>query len=680
MAEMSRANRLIPDLPKGPLDIYRKRATFNWKLLKLQIFGEDCIAFENSLWKFIESRPEFRKKSSMTLDEERRVCQTRLRLLWDNQIIHPVLHAEWFNVLFFYDASVPIKIGVLRAMVVNAMYQLGSEHHHHIAEKFENGDFTGCFALTEISHGTNAKGMQTTATYDKKTKCFVLHSADFKAAKCWVGGLGKVATHAFVFAKLITPDGKNHGLHNFLVPIRDPKTFLPYPGVIVGDMGEKISLNGIDNGFVMFKNYSIPRTCLLNKNADVSEDGTYLAVVKDTNERFRASLGALSYGRISITSICAYNAIMALIIAIRYCSVRRQFGPNESEEWPVMEYQAQQWRLFPHLAEAYAMKLFSSKFLRNGIDFRMNLMHNKNSSLLADIGTEIHALSSAAKPVCAWTARDIIQDCRESCGGHGYLKMSRLGDLRAENDANCTYEGENNVLVQQTSNWLIAQWANMLNGKPIASPLCTIDFIAHAEHILSTKFSQATFHETIDPENLLFTLKWLVCYYLKNTYARVKLLKARGHNSFEVRNDSQTFHAHTLSILYAQYVIFKWFLDFIKSTDFKKEERAVMLKLCSLYGAVNIEKRLGELYMGGYASQDTGMGNLLREGIIFLCKELLPDAVALVDVHAPPDFIVNSPLGMSDGEVYKHMEEWIFRNKENLERPSWWQEILASKL
>lgn len=35
---------------------------------------------------------------------------------------------------------------------------------------------------------------------------------------------------------------------------------------------------------------------------------------------------------------------------------------------------------------------------------------------------EMHAISSAAKPACTWAIRDAIQDCRESCGGHGYLK------------------------------------------------------------------------------------------------------------------------------------------------------------------------------------------------------------------------------------------------------------------
>lgn len=59
----------------------------------------------------------------------------------------------------------------------------------------------------------------------------------------------KTATHSTVFAQLYV-DGTCHGLHCFVVPIRDPNTMLPFPGCIIGDMGEKIGLNGKDNGFV----------------------------------------------------------------------------------------------------------------------------------------------------------------------------------------------------------------------------------------------------------------------------------------------------------------------------------------------------------------------------------------------------------------------------------------------
>jgi len=160
------------------------------------------------------------------------------------------------------------------------------------------------------------------------------------------------------------------------------------------------------------------------------------------------------------------------------------------------------------------------------------------------------------------------------------LLVARLGELRAENDVNCTYEGENNVLIQQTSNWLLSQWVNIINGQPVLSPLGSADFLVNAEQILNSKFNRTTIEDTLRPESmtinnfsfcvcihrnyyiilsfidLLLDFKWLICYYLKKTHQYVKNLKSKGMSDFDIRNNSQAFLAHTLSLVYGEVNIY----------------------------------------------------------------------------------------------------------------------------
>ena len=75
----------------------------------------------------------------------------------------------------------------------------------------------------------------------------MLNSPSFQDIKCWSGNLGNLATHAIVYAQLYTSDGVKHGLHPFIVQVRDLDR-KPLPGIIVGDMGLKLGLNGLSNG------------------------------------------------------------------------------------------------------------------------------------------------------------------------------------------------------------------------------------------------------------------------------------------------------------------------------------------------------------------------------------------------------------------------------------------------
>ena len=60
-----------------------------------------------------------------------------------------------------------------------------------------------CYAQTELAHGSYVKGIRTTATLDRNSDCFILNTPDTGATKWWIGGLGKVANHAILIARLV---------------------------------------------------------------------------------------------------------------------------------------------------------------------------------------------------------------------------------------------------------------------------------------------------------------------------------------------------------------------------------------------------------------------------------------------------------------------------------------------
>ena len=218
-----------------------------------------------------------------------------------------------------YDCNV--KFSLHYQMFKELINTMGSKRHEHFMKKCDNFEIFGCFALTEMSHGSNTKEMKTTAHYDPKTEEFVINTPSFEDSKIWVGNLGKTCTHSAVYAQLYTPDGVCHGLHIFVVPIRDPNTMYSMPGVIVGDMGPKIGLNGVDNGYCTFNKVRIPRENLLNRTGDVTPDGNYMTPFKDPNKRFGISLGTLSSGRVVLAY--EHGAHDCLSVCLCASTVRR---------------------------------------------------------------------------------------------------------------------------------------------------------------------------------------------------------------------------------------------------------------------------------------------------------------------------------------------------------------------
>lgn len=107
-----------------------------------------------------------------------------------------------------------------------------------------------------------------------------------------------------MFAQLITK-GVNYGVHAFLIQIRDPVNHLPFAGITVGDCGEKMGVNGVDNGWCSFDQYRIPKDSLLDKISQIDDDGTYVSKYESEGKRFAMSIASLSGGRVLISRCSA---------------------------------------------------------------------------------------------------------------------------------------------------------------------------------------------------------------------------------------------------------------------------------------------------------------------------------------------------------------------------------------
>lgn len=106
-----------------------------------------------------------------------------------------------------YSSSVTTAYGV-QNLYMKTLEVLGTAQHQQYLDSVRQQEEIGCFALTELGHGSNVRGILTTAEFDANTDEFVLNTPGDLAMKFWIGGAGKRATMGAVWAQLMV-DGKS---------------------------------------------------------------------------------------------------------------------------------------------------------------------------------------------------------------------------------------------------------------------------------------------------------------------------------------------------------------------------------------------------------------------------------------------------------------------------------------
>ncbi|XP_021412888.2 peroxisomal acyl-coenzyme A oxidase 1 isoform X1 [Oncorhynchus mykiss] len=516
-----------------------------------------------------------------------------------------------------------------------------------LAESFKA---LGTYAQTELGHGTHLRGLETTATYDPATQEFVMNSPTITSIKWWPGGLGKTSNHAIVLAQLHT-QGKCHGLQAFIVPLRSMNTHIPLPGVVVGDIGPKFGFDEVDNGYLKLENVRIPRDHMLMKYAKVEADGTY---VKPPSAKL--TYGTMVFIRSMIVGEAGHALAKSCTIAIRYSSVRHQSEIRPGEPEPqIMDYQTQQYKLFPLLATAYAYKFVGQYMNQVYLRITGDISQGDFSEL-----PELHAMSAGLKAFTTWTASAGIEVCRMACGGHGYSRCSALPDIYVNFVPTCTYEGENTVMMLQTARFLIKSYRQASAGHQLSG---IVSYLNESECRLQPQSvsSRPTVVNVNDLASLVEAYKLRAAKLVEMAAKSIQQELQKRVSQEDAWNNS-AIDLVRASDAHCHYVVVKLFaakLGEIGDTGV----HSVLSTLALLYALQGIQQHSGDFLQTGLLSvpQLSQVSQRLKE----LLAQLRPNAVALVDAFDYRDEMLNSVLGRYDGNVYEHMFEWARRSPLN---------------
>ncbi|XP_041073318.1 peroxisomal acyl-coenzyme A oxidase 1 isoform X4 [Carcharodon carcharias] len=498
--------------------------------------------------------------------------------------------------------------------------------------------------------GSFIRGLETTATYDPSTQEFVLNSPTVTSIKWWPGGLGKTSNHAIVLAQLYT-QGQCKGLHAFIVPIRKMGTHEPLPGVVVGDIGPKFGYDEVDNGYLKLENVRVPRENMLMRYAKVMPDGTYMKPPSD-----KLTYGTMVFIRSMIVGDSAHALSQACTIAIRYSAVRHQSELKPGDPEPqILDYQTQQYKLFPLLVTAYAFR-FVGSFMREMYHRITGDMNDGDYSQLP----ELHALSAGLKAFTTWVASAGIEECRMACGGHGYSRSSGLPDIYVTFSPSCTYEGENTVMMLQTARYLFKSYTQAKSGQKLSGTVSYLNNLC--SHIQPQQVASRPIVMNINDISRLVEAYQLRAASLVEAAARNYRMELGRRKNKEEAWNSTSIDLVRASGAHCHYVVVKLFAAKLSEiTDAAIHD--VLNTLCLMYALYGISKNSGDFLHAGILS------DLQISQVHQRVKELLavirPNAVPLVDAFDYPDAVLASVLGRYDGNVYEHMFEWAKKSPLN---------------
>ncbi|MDH3205650.1 MAG: acyl-CoA dehydrogenase family protein [Gemmatimonadota bacterium] len=530
-----------------------------------------------------------------------------------------------FESLAYGDLSVVVKHGVQFGLFGGSVLQLGTQRHHEeLLGAIATLELPGCYAMTELGHGSNVRALETTATYDPDSDELVVHTPHEGAAKQWIGNAALHGRLATVFARVIVAD-EDHGVHAVLVPLRDEQMNVR-PGIRIEDCGEKEGLNGVDNGRISFDQVRVPRLSLLDRFASIDEHGRYHSPIPSSGRRFFGMLRTLVLGRVSIASASVSATKVGLTVAIRYAAERRQFGPDNAPEQSILDYILIQRALMPRLATTFALH------------FAVRDLQAWASDPERANDAELEVAAAGLKAYASEHCVAALQACREACGGQGYLAEARFASLKADTDVFTTFEGANFVLYQLVAKGLLSRFRDEMGDLNLRRAL---RYLADRAETALTELNPVTRRRTdeehlLDPEFQMAALRYREERLLRSAATRIRARLEAGMDSFRAVTECQD-HLVALAKAHVERTLAERMDDAVTRAPTPGLSEALR-SLGGLYALSRIEADRGWFLESGYF--EGNKARAIRAQVNALCGEVREYAEILVDGFGIPDIVL----------------------------------------
>ncbi|KAI1940088.1 hypothetical protein LOZ66_002523 [Ophidiomyces ophidiicola] len=630
------ASSLISDVPaNSPLSL------FLWG-------GKEKFLARKQLLRSLTSNPIFSKRSVTipslarkdawvrAIHQARELITLKQREKWS--------HEQFIRAVEMLDYFLPVH-PQFRIFISNLERQMTDEQKAIWIPKAERLEIFGSYAQTELGHGSNVRGIETTATFDLDTDEFVIDSPTLSSTKYWIGATGVWATHSLVVARLLI-NGKSHGNHLFLVQLRDLDTQDLLPGVEIYELGPKVfqGMVGVDNGAMQFHNVRIPRSQMLARNAQVLRDGTYVPPNNDKH-----SYGSMVTVRAIMAEATGYELLKAVSVAYHYTTFRKQFWrKGQSEETTVFNYASVKYRLLPLLAQGTALVLVGQNIKQAFDEYSKVVIKTGDFSQLEDL----HIQTVGAKVYSTEITARGVETCRVACGGHGYSALSGFGRMYAHTVNAITYEGDNYVISQQVPRAILKHY-NAKTEDTVPS-LSYLGFLRHSD--AGGKLDVASKLDWFKHGNQ----QWVMEHRLAS------LVKA--HFEATKNGKDTSFTVHELTMAHCDFVYWRglWsIVDKVSSSEFHPQLEA----LAQVFSLFILQAAHKDIFAPH--SLNELQRNTLLSAYDQAIETLAMHSKTIIDAYGFTDFEMDSALARPDMDPYEALWQGAKQSEMNNCRDIW---------